>query len=314
MPGSPSPGLRLTGRCRRLLPWVALCCASGAAGAQTVAEQVTADLRDAGKDMVAVWSSPFHATSRDWLLSVGVLGLSAAATRVDPSVDRWAVDHAGAAQFRILKEVRQGGAAYAGHTVVPFALAAYGAGVVTRSRDVRDGIMGCAASYASESLARTQVVYRLVARARPDTIRAHDPDAAPPPPAGEGSQYGFSTPGSSDWVKHSFPGGHVANIVSCVTFLSHRFHMGVAEPAMYAVAAGVGLGRLLDRAHWTSDQVFGAFVGYAIGRQVAARSIARARRGADAGSPTAESAGASATPLRFVPAGGGVALSWRWSF
>jgi hypothetical protein len=52
--------------------------------------------------------------------------------------------------------------------------------------------------------------------------------------------------------------------------------MGLVEPVIWAMAGAIGLGRTLDRGHWTSDQLIGAAFGYAVGKQVALRSRRRA--------------------------------------
>lgn len=72
------------------------------------------------------------------------------------------------------------------------------------------------------------------------------------------------------------PGGHLANITACVTFLTSRYHMGkIVEPVLWATIGGVGVARTLDRAHWLSDETLGLFFGYAVGREVALRSSRR---------------------------------------
>lgn len=123
-------------------------------------------------------------------------------------------------------------------------------------------------------------------------------DAPQPPPADRDDQYDIEVPGRSDWGQHSLPAGHVANVVACASFLNHRFSMGAIEPALYLVSTGVGVGRLVDRRHWTSDTMLGMVFGYAIGKEVAARSSSRAAR---------HGLGASASSSRFyiAPAASG---------
>jgi membrane-associated phospholipid phosphatase len=276
-------------------------------GAQTVAEQITSDVRDMGKDMVAIWMAPFRGSAKDWAITAGALGAAGIISVVDDDLDRWAVRHQGDPSLSFLKELRRGGIAYGGGKLGPVALGAYVFGVATNNQSIRDGLFGCVASYTSQSLARGQVLYRLVARARPDTARSRDEGVAAPPPAVQGDQYDFKIPGSSDWGVHSFPGGHVANVTSCASFLNHRFKMGAVEPVLYAVAAGVGVGRILDRGHWASDQVIGSLLGYAVGREVARRSLNRLR--APGSSPSADAANFSVAPNR-----GGVVLQWQRVF
>jgi hypothetical protein len=184
---------------------------------------------------------------------------------------------------------------------MPVVLGAYAVGVATNNRSLRDGIFGCAASYAAQSIARNYVLYPLVARTRPDTARRGQ-SVPPPPPASQGDQYRFDVPGSPRWGE-------------CAAFLNNRFNMGFAEPVLYAVAGGVGVGRLLDRGHWASDQVLGIIFGYAIGREVAKRSLDRLSRDASRanGADGGEDAPA-ASSLQLGPVPGGMRIGWVYVF
>src|SRR4051812_48924251 len=138
------------------------------APAQSVGRMVGYDVLHAGGDIVGTWAAPFHSTTRDWLGAGAVLALSAAVSPLDDDIDRWFMDHQRDAIFSSLKEFREGGRAFAGSTITPAALGVYVIGVATKSRGIRDGVWGCVASYASESVVRTQVMYRLVGRLRAD--------------------------------------------------------------------------------------------------------------------------------------------------
>jgi membrane-associated phospholipid phosphatase len=60
--------------------------------------------------------------------------------------------------------------------------------------------------------------------------------------------------------------------MSCVSYWSHRFDLGVAQPVPYAIAALIGFARVVDGAHWTSDTLLGMSWGFAVGKAVAAES------------------------------------------
>ena len=247
--------------------------------AQSVGRMVGYDVLHAGGDIVGTWAAPFHSTARDWLGAGAVLALSAAVSPLDDDVDRWFLDHQKDAVFSSLKEFREGGRAFAGSTITPAALGVYIIGVATKNRGIRDGVWGCVASYASESVVRTQVMYRLVGRLRPDSLRDDHVQIR----SEQGDQYKFYFPGSNAWGKHSVPAGHVANVAACASFLSHRFGNPYVTIPAYAITAGVGVGRLVDRRHWTSDTVLGALFGYAVGKEVAQRSRERLHRDSGSG-------------------------------
>jgi hypothetical protein len=155
------------------------------------------------------------------------------------------------------------------------------------------------------------VVYRLVGRERPDPTRGTNP----PPPAESGDQYNFDIPNNGDWGWNSFPGGHIANVAACTTFLNRRFHMGVAEPLIYALVGAVAVARTADRAHWASDEWLGTVLGVAIGKEVAHRQLKReaARRAAVASA----SIGAVTRPRQGFYVGrskGALRLGWQRTF
>lgn len=272
--------------------------------AQSVGRMVAYDVLHAGGDIVGTWVAPFHSTARDWLGAGAVLALSAAVSPLDDDVDRWFMDHQRDAVFSSLKEFREGGRAFAGSTITPAALGVYVVGVATKNRGIRDGVWGCVASYASESVVRSQVMYRLVGRLRPDSIRGDHVQTR----SEQGDQYKFYFPGSNAWGKHSAPAGHVANVTACASFLSHRFSSPYVTIPAYAVAAGVGVGRLVDRRHWTSDTVLGALLGYAVGKEVAQRSRERLSR--DGGSGDDGGAG----ELLLGSQDGNVLIGWHYTF
>lgn len=222
-----------------------------------------------------VWTSPLRSKKRDWLGVAGSLAVAAAATPFDDNIDRWAVKHRDDNAFDFISPFRSGGAVFAGKTITPVAAGVLVLGLATKNETLQEGLFGCVTAYGASSLVRTFVVYPLVARTRPEP---RVPNVVAPP-AREGDQYQFAVPGSKDWGRHSTPGGHMSNVVACAEFLTSRFSMGVAEPAIWAMATAIGFGRVLDRGHWTSDQLIGAAFGYAVGKQVALRSRRRAERG-----------------------------------
>ena len=271
--------------------------------AQSVGKMLESDFRNFGGDLWAVWTSPVHAHGRDWLIAGSTVALSGLVSIWDDDVDRWMVEHRDASQWSALKEVREGGIAFSGKTITPIALGALAIGLITKNQAIQDGIFGCIASYVSGSVVRNQVAYRLIARRRP----APEKGSPEPPAADSDDQYDIELPGQSDWGQHSLPAGHAANVLACASFLNHRFAMGVIEPALYVVSTGVGVGRLVDRRHWTSDTMLGMVFGYAIGKEVAKRSSARVAKRAMAPS-------VSTSSFYITPAGGGISAGWRATF
>ena len=241
---------------------------------QSIPGMLATDLRRVAGDAWDVWTSPLRGKPRDWLTAAGVVALSAAISPLDDNIDRWAVIHQKDGTYDVLKPIRAGGAAFTGKTITPVALGLLVVSLATKNETMQEGLFGCVTAYGASSIVRTFIVYPTVGRTRPDP---RSPEGTPPP-AVHGDQYHFSFPGTSDWGQHSLPGGHLANITACSEFLTSRYSMGVVEPAIWALVAGVALGRTLDRGHWVSDELLGAAFGYGVGRQVALRSKRRAAK------------------------------------
>jgi hypothetical protein len=94
--------------------------------------------------------------------------------------------------------------------------------------------------------------------------------------------------------------------MACVTFWNERFDLGWAEPVLWGVALGVGIGRVADRRHWASDTFIGMMYGYYIGRTVARRSRDRAGRGGSRAMPL--------PGLSLSRVGSTTRIGWRGTF
>jgi membrane-associated phospholipid phosphatase len=271
------------------------------ARAQSVFGTMGQDVKNSIGDAWAVWTSPLHGAPRDWLAAAGTFGASAAISPWDDDIDRWAVKQRNDASWSWLKQFREGGAVFSGRQITPVALGLYAVGLAVHSSQLREGLVGCATAYGATSVVRTFVVYPLVARTRPDSGRSGNA-----PPAQQGDQYDFSFPGTKNWGRHSFPGGHITNVSACASFLTSRFDMGIAKPLPWLVAGAVVVGRTLDRRHWMSDEMIGGFFGYAVGRQIALRSRHRSKQRDASGQPHSS--------LMVGPTPGGVGVRWSLDF
>lgn len=263
------------------------------ADAQTVARILEDDFRNVGKDILAIWGAPFDGTSRDWGLAAASFGAFGLAMLADQQASDWAIENKDAAFFRAIKPLRRGGVLYSGKYVVPPIAALYVVGVATKNQNMRDFVLGCMATWGGESPARRVVAY-VFGRARPDSF-PDDP------------QHWKLGGGQGNWMMRSFPAGHFANVMGCATFWNERFRLGALEPVLYGIAGSVGVGRMADEGHWFSDTVIGGILGYAVGREIAHRSLKRQAARGMSGAPGASS-------LYITPDRGGATFGMRWSF
>ena len=238
------------------------------AQAQRTLQSVGNDFKHAGGDIVSIWTSPFHASRRDWLGAAAAIGATLLVLPIDDDVDRSVVSNPDSPILNlvdIFREDRRGDLVDlgTGKLIQPVSGVAYIVGVLTDKRGIRDAALGCSSMQFSNSAIRKQVLDRLIARPRPTAADSLGYD-----------QYRVEVPGGGHPF-HSFPAGHFMNAVGCASYFSNRFHLSAFEPVMYAAALGIGIGRLADRRHWTSDSVLGAAMGYAIGRTIAGRQLER---------------------------------------
>ena len=222
----------------------------------TAAAQEGQELNNALKDVVKVWSAPARVDASDLPGVATLVGATGIALLVDEPVVEWLRRHPNSLPVKILTPFREGrplnmlGRSY---FLVGTSGALYLAGLVDDDTDLREAGLGCASSVVATTFSR-HLIARLLGRRRP-----RDNQGA----------FTFKPLAWGDWEMRSFPGGHGANAMACMTFYNRRFDLGAAEPVLYGLATAVGAGRLIDEAHWTSDTVFGLGYGHAIGRDVA---------------------------------------------
>lgn len=229
--------------------------------AQRTLEVIGRDAEHGVRDALYIWTAPFHADADDLPAMAGVASATLLAGAVDGAVMEWVRDHPRALPVRALEPFREGEPLSTIGLAKPLLMVSavlYGVGWTADSDALREAGVGCAVSDLTATTTR-HLLARLVGRLRP----------------AYGGPYVFELFRWSEWRMRSFPGGHAANIMACTAFWSNRFDLGAAEPALYLLATGISLGRIVDEAHWLSDTVFGAAWGWAIGAEVADRMAAR---------------------------------------
>jgi len=272
-----------------ITPVCAVCLAASiiarAATAQSSLGPERRDIGDLRGDVWAVWSSPAHMRLRDAIPVGAVLGAVTLTSYADSSIFVWMSTHPNTFVMRAISPIRDGwrfpiNGGGNGQFLLPLSATLYITGRLSHDVALRDAGLGCAAGHLTSAALR-DVIYLSVSRTRPhDTPKARQ----------------IAVPGGRVWSRHSFLSGHIANSMSCVSYFSHRFSLGVAEPVMFAYPIMIGLGRMADGWHWTSDTMAGAAMGFAIGKAIADRQSARSATRARVTSPLAR---ISASPVRI---------------
>ncbi|MGH7466814.1 MAG: phosphatase PAP2 family protein [Longimicrobiales bacterium] len=231
------------------------------------AQSVGHDLENGFKDFIYIWTAPTRLRPGALPELGAVLAASAALLPLDEPLYNWLSKHPRSLPGTVLGVFGEDlPLARIGRTyvLVPVSLLLYTAGWVSDKPSLRQAGMGCISSNLSTTLTRN-VLNRVLGRLRPVTKKG----------AFEFRPFLFR---GSTWDTRSFPGGHGGHIMSCASFWSNRFDLGLGEPLLYAAALGVGWARVMDGAHWPSDTFFGQVYGWAVGKAVADRYLQRAER------------------------------------
>jgi membrane-associated phospholipid phosphatase len=271
---------------------------AGRADAQRTLRTIGKDLGTGVRDILYVWSAPARADGRDWLGAGLATALVVATGAADRDIQKWVVRHPSSAVVDAFRPFREGQDiplvdAGSPKRILPFTAALYGVGFIADSPTIRDAAMGCASAEQAQAIIHL-VALNVVQRERPLTA------------GGDPFDVGW---GSGPWERHSFFSGHASNIMACVAYWNERFDIGPVEPVLYAVALGIGLGRIPDQRHWASDVVSGTIIGHAAGRTVGRRARKRAERGGEAPAST----GMIHRPY-LVGGAHGVAAGWQIAF
>lgn len=246
-------------------------CLASVADAQRTFKSIGRDFEHGVRDILHVWASPIHADRDEWATFAASAAFVGATLLIDDDVQRAMERHPRSAFMRGLEVFREEHKTElfnlgSGKRLQPISGVLYLLGFAFDSRALRDAGMGCASTQQANILVH-HGSYAIISRERPLTAN--------------GDQYDIEL-GAGPWREHSFYGGHAGNIMGCVTYWNERFDLGPAEPVLYLVAIGVGLGRVADQRHWLSDTFTGMLVGHAFGRVIARRARARAASGANA--------------------------------
>ncbi len=218
-----------------------------------------------GKDFRDIGTSPFHSTHKTWKVVGGFVLLEGAMFFADKPIQRSATtlmtNNPGLRN--VSHYITNFGASYEGYI-----LAAFGAyGFIFNSNKVKTTTLLATQAYLTSG-AVSYVVKYATGRQRPNYYDPEQPGAEPDnsifrgPPIFNGNH-----PGSG--VGSSFPSGHTTAAFAAATVFAYEYKDQIVIPVIaYSVAGLVGVSRITENAHWTTDMLAGFALGYICGKQV----------------------------------------------
>ncbi len=224
-----------------------------------------------------IFTAPTRFDTADWIKTGAFLAAAGGAYLGDEHIRRFFRDHrtdtgdsVAAAGYRLGD----------GKTILGGIAVAYAAGYATEDTKLRDTALLSLQAWALTG-GITEATKHLAGRQRPGYTD-------------DKSQFdGWGGAGKS------FFSGHVANAFTVAAVVSEQYDEVWVAPVAYGLAGLVAWSRLNDNAHWGSDVVVAAGVGYAVGKLVAHFS------------PFRDDVGVTATPM-LAPGGGGLQLGFRF--
>jgi membrane-associated phospholipid phosphatase len=216
-----------------------------------------------GSDLKQEVTAPFHLTRKDWVKVAKFTVLEGALFFADEPVQRFALDlrnHNDGVR-NISKYVTRFGGSY--ETYVLATLGAYG--FIFKSDKIKTTTLLATQAYITGG-AMESVLKFLTGRQRP---YFYDPNSLEAEPKFQGP---FSSAGkdiNGKRINSSFPSGHTTVAFAAATVFAMEYKDRPLVPIIsYSAATLIGLSRITENAHWITDVLAGAALGYLTGRQV----------------------------------------------
>lgn len=213
-------------------------------------------------------TAPFRFKTKQWLIAGAAAGITSTLFFIDNDINEWA---------RVQKQkhnwvyksspvITQFGARWGTYSVAGIGLLSV---VLKNKKGVQTSLLATQAMITSGVW--VHLIKMLTGRERPlinNIIVKPESGNWYGPFAMYNHDLALEKPGSSF---NSFPSGHTANAFSIATVFASQYRDIKAIPIIsYSIASLVGISRLTENKHWSSDVFAGAFLGFVCGKQVVA--------------------------------------------
>ena len=199
------------------------------------------------KDTVAVFTAPAAWDGQDWMYcGLAVAAVAGSAMLLDRPVHNLMVRNARSSWDQPAQQIQKLGTSYA----VALAGGFYLTGWATGKNEVR--AMG------TDAISASLITGALIVPASKYIIGRAAPDSGAGPTS-------FKAFGSGD---NSFPSGHTTEAFTLASVIASHYTDTWVQVTSYGMASLVGIARLEQNAHWTSDVVAGGILGTVVGKAV----------------------------------------------
>jgi membrane-associated phospholipid phosphatase len=202
-------------------------------------------------------TAPFRGTRQDYYRLAGLVGVTAALSFADKPIEKAALKARDSS--KTLRDISSYVTNFGANYEV-YVLAAFGTyGFIFNSQKVKTTTLLATQSYITAVVIES-VLKVIAGRERPSYINPESNQLS-------SRFYGPFHSSSNDFK--SFPSGHTTAAFAAATVYAMEYKKSIAVPIIsYGAATLVGMSRITENKHWTTDVLMGATLGYLCGRQV----------------------------------------------
>lgn len=216
-----------------------------------------------GSDLKQAFTKPFHMSAHDWASTAKFAVVAGALSFADEAIQKRALNirnHNPGLQH-ISKYVTNFGGLYEGYVLA--GLGAYG--YLFKNTKMQTTTLLATQAYITGG-AIESVLKLLTGRQRPYYTDALHPE---PEPKFRGPFFKTPRAPNGKSTTSSFPSGHTTVAFAAATVFAMEYHNKPLVPLLaYSAATLIGLSRISENAHWATDVLTGAAIGYLTGRLV----------------------------------------------
>ncbi|MBA3829479.1 MAG: phosphatase PAP2 family protein [Taibaiella sp.] len=216
-----------------------------------------------GTDIVQEVTSPLHASKKTWLTVGGFALVEGGMFFADRPIQQFATKFMknNPGLKNTSQYITNFGGAYEAYVLAAFGLY----GIIFKSNKMKTTTLLATQAYITAGAVSEAVKY-LTGRQRPNVYDPANPQPENNIFLGPGILNGNKPNGG---FGSSFPSGHTTAAFAAATVFAYEYKDQILIPIIaYSAASLVGVSRITQNAHWTTDVIAGAALGYITGKQV----------------------------------------------